>query len=55
MGGKQPQAQTQDLRMWKRADVNHRGILDGKELDRFRSVLNAVDTNKDGKISHASS
>jgi len=39
--------------MWNRADVNHKGILDGKELDKFRSVLNTVDTNKDGKISQS--
>ena len=25
----------------------------GKELDRFLSVLNTVDTNKDGKISES--
>jgi hypothetical protein len=36
---------------WKRADVSNKGSLEGKELDKFRSVLNAVDTNKDGKIS----
>jgi EF hand domain-containing protein len=54
MGGKQAQAQTQDCTgMWKRADVNHKGVLDGKELDKFRSVLNTVDTNKDGKISQS--
>ena len=54
MGERQAQAQTQDCTgMWKRADVNHKGILDGKELDKFRSVLNTVDTNKDGKISQS--
>ena len=54
LGGKQTQAQTQDCPgMWNRADVNHRGVLDGKELDKFRTVLNTVDTNKDGKISHS--
>jgi hypothetical protein len=54
MGGKQTQAQAQDCAgMWNKADVNHKGILDGKELDRFRSVLNTVDTNKDGKISQS--
>jgi hypothetical protein len=36
---------------WKRADASNKGILEGKELDKFRSVLNTVDTNKDGKIS----
>ena len=39
--------------MWSRADVNHKGVLDGKELDKFRGVLNTVDTNKDGKISQS--
>jgi len=54
MGGKQAQAQTQDCTwMWKRADVNHKGVLDGKELDKFRSLLNTVDANKDGKISRS--
>src|SRR5215467_4961791 len=54
MGGKQAQSQTQDCTgMWKRADVNHKGILDGKELDKFRSVLKTIDTNKDGKISQS--
>jgi Ca2+-binding EF-hand superfamily protein len=33
--------------------VNHKGVFDGKELDKFRSVLNTVDTNKDGKISQS--
>ena len=51
MGGKQAQAQTQDCT--KRADVNHKGVLDGKELDKFRSLLNTVDANKDGKISRS--
>jgi hypothetical protein len=52
VGGKQTQAQTQDCTgMRNRADVNHKGVLEGKELDKFRSVLNTVDTNKDGKIS----
>src|SRR5262245_17139430 len=52
--GKQTQAQTEDCTgMWNRADVNHKGVLDGKELDKFRSVLNRVDTNKDGKISQS--
>ena len=50
LGGKQAQAQD-CTGMWNKADVNHKGILDGKELDKFRSVLNSVDTNKDGKIS----
>jgi len=46
------QAQAQDCTgMWKRADVGNKGILEGKELDKFRSVLTAVDTNRDGKIS----
>ena len=54
MGGKQTQAQTQDCTgMWNKADVNHKGVLEGKELDKFRSVLNTVDTNKDGKISQS--
>jgi hypothetical protein len=39
--------------MWKRADVGNKGILEGKELDECRSVLTAVDTNKDGKISQS--
>jgi hypothetical protein len=48
------QAQAQDCTgMWNKADVNHKGVLDGKELDKFRSVLNTVDTNKDGKISQS--
>ena len=52
--GKQTQAQAQDCSgMWNRADVNHKGVLEGKELDKFRSVLNTVDTNKDGKISQS--
>jgi EF hand len=38
---------------WKRADVSNKGVLEGKELDKFRSVLNTVDTNKDGKISQS--
>jgi hypothetical protein len=50
LGGKQAQAQD-CTGMWKRADVGNKGILDGKQLDKFRSVLNTVDTNKDGKIS----
>jgi Ca2+-binding EF-hand superfamily protein len=33
--------------------VNHKGVLEGKELDKFRTVLNTVDTNKDGKISQS--
>ena len=52
--GKQTQAQTQDCTgMWNRTDVNHKGVLEGKELDKFRAVLNTVDTNKDGKISQS--
>jgi hypothetical protein len=48
------QAQNQDCAgKWKRADVSSKGVLEGKELDRFRSVLNTVDTNKDGKISQS--
>jgi hypothetical protein len=39
--------------MWTRADVGNKGILGGKELETFRSVLNTVDTNKDGKISQS--
>jgi hypothetical protein len=39
--------------MWKRANVGNKGILGGKELEKFRSVLNTVDTNKDGKISQS--
>jgi Ca2+-binding EF-hand superfamily protein len=39
--------------MWKRADIGNTGVLEGKELDKFRSVLNTVDTNKDGKISQS--
>ena len=31
----------------------YKGILDGKQLDKFHSVLNTVDTNKDGKISQS--
>jgi len=43
LGEKQAQAQTQDCSgMWKRADVNHKGVLEGKQLDKFRSVLNTV-------------
>ena len=54
LGEKQAQAQTQDCSgMWNRADVNHKGVLEGKQLDKFRSVLNTVDTNKDGKISRS--
>src|SRR5262249_24928268 len=54
LGGEQAQAQTQDgAGMGKRADVSNKGILEGKELDKFRSVLNTVDTNKDGKISQS--
>jgi hypothetical protein len=52
LGGKQ--SQTQDCSgMWSRADVNHKGVLDGKELVKLQSVLKTVDTNKDGKISHS--
>jgi len=48
------QAQAQDCAgMWKRADVSNKGVLEGKELDKFRIVLNRVDTNKDGKISQS--
>jgi hypothetical protein len=48
------QAQNQDCAgKWKRADVSNKGVLEGKELDKFRSVLNTVDTNKDGKISQS--
>jgi hypothetical protein len=48
------QAQVQDCTgMWKRADMGNKGILEGKELDKFRSILTAVDTNKDGKISQS--
>jgi hypothetical protein len=44
LGGKQTQAQTRDCTgMWNRADVNHKGVLDGKDLDKFRSVLNQQD------------
>ena len=39
--------------MWKRADVGNKGSLQGKELDKLRGVMNAVDTNKDGKISQS--
>jgi hypothetical protein len=47
-------AGTQDCTgMWKRADVASKGILEGNQLDKFRSVLNTVDTNKDGKISQS--
>jgi hypothetical protein len=54
MGGKQTQAQPQDCAgMWNKADVNHKGVLEGKELDKFRIVLNTVDINKDGKISQS--
>jgi hypothetical protein len=52
LGGKQAQAQD-CAGMWQRADVNHNGVLEGKELDKFRGVLNTVDTNKDGKISQS--
>jgi len=52
LGGKQAQAQDCSG-MWKRADVANKGILDGKELDKFRSVLTTVDTDKDGKISQS--
>jgi hypothetical protein len=38
--------------VWKRVDVGHNGILEGKELDKFRSVRNTVD-NEDGKISQS--
>ena len=52
--GANKQAQVQDCTgMWKRADLGNKGILEGKELDKFRSVLNTVDTNKDGKISQS--
>jgi hypothetical protein len=52
--GKQVQAQAHDCTgMWKRADIGNKGVLEGKELDKFRSVLNTVDTNKDGKISQS--
>jgi hypothetical protein len=52
--GSSKQAQVHDCTgMWKRADVRNKGILDGKELDQFRSVLSTVDTNKDGKISQS--
>ena len=45
------QAQAQDCTaMWKRADVNNKGILEGKDLDKLRSVLNKVDTNHDNKV-----
>jgi len=48
------QARAQDCAgIWQRADVSNKGILEGKELDKFRSVLNRVDTNKDGKISQS--
>jgi len=48
------QAQSEDCAgKWTRADVDHKGVLEGKTLDKFRSVLNAVDTNKDGKISQS--
>jgi EF hand len=39
--------------MWNRADVNHKGVLEGKELNKFRTVLNTVDTNNGGKISQS--
>lgn len=38
---------------FKAADKDNSGILDGAELEAFRSVLTQVDTNKDGKISRA--
>ena len=48
------QARAQDCTgIWQRADVSNKGILEGKELDKFRSVLNRVDTNKEGKISQS--
>src|SRR5262245_10776551 len=51
---KQTQTQTQDCAgMWIRVDLNHKGVLDSKQLDKFRSVLNTVDTNKGGKISQS--
>jgi Ca2+-binding EF-hand superfamily protein len=28
-------------------------VLEGTNVDKFRSVLNTVDTNKDGKISQS--
>src|SRR5258705_12923763 len=47
-------AQAQDCSgMWKRADLNNDGLLAGSELDKFRSVIDTVDTNKDGKISQS--
>jgi hypothetical protein len=48
------QAQARDCSgMWKRADTGNKGVLEGKDLDKLRSVLNTVDTNKDGKVSQS--
>src|SRR5262245_50112526 len=47
--GKQAQAQDCSA-MWKRADASSKGVLEGKDLDKLRSVLNTVDTNHDNKV-----
>jgi hypothetical protein len=48
------QAQAQNCAgVWKRADVSNKGIPEGKQPVKFHSVLNRVDTNKDGKISQS--
>src|SRR5262245_21832269 len=38
---------------WRMADKNNDGALTGAELDKFKAVMPAIDTNKDGKISSA--
>lgn len=38
---------------FKAADKNHNNVLDGAELDGFKTNMTAIDTDKDGKISGA--
>ena len=38
---------------WKMVDKNNDGALTAAELDKFKAVMPAVDTDKDGKISSA--
>jgi hypothetical protein len=49
-----PLAQAQDCTgAWKRADVSSKGILEGKDVEKFSSVMTTVDANKDGKLSQS--
>jgi hypothetical protein len=49
---KAPAADAATEAKFKAADKNANGSLDGAEVDAFKATMTAIDTNKDGKISH---